>query len=672
MSFCINPRCFQPDHPSNDANRFCQSCGSELVLNDRYRVVRLLSDKSGFGQVYEAIDLRNRSQPKILKILKEIHSTNPKAVELFRQEALVLSQLHHPGIPAIDKDGFFQVQVRDLPEPLYCLVMEKIDGPNLREWMQQQGNHPISEKQALNWLMQLSEVLHQVHQKNYFHRDIKPENIMLRSNGQLVLVDFGAAREMTYTYLAQLGGSSGVTRISSAGYTPPEQEQGQAVPQSDFYALGRTFIYLLTGRQPTDSGIYDSLHNDFHWREFAPHISPMLGNLIDRLIASKAADRPNSTQEILDALVQVARSPTAMTPTLPPRHSAARAAASTRLPVTQLEAPSARRRWYVGGAIALTLSLGGVGLWQMVQYQHSIMAAATLRPVRSLTGHTSFINCFVISPDGQTLISGSADNTIKLWNLATGSAMRTLSGHGGYVNAIDLNPNGRTLVSGDADGELKLWNLTTGSTIRTIPAHSGSINAIDLSPDGQAIASGSADNSVKLWDTATGALRHRLAGHSSFVNAIDFSPDGKLIASGSADNTIKLWDATTGKELRTFSGHTGFINALLISFDGKTLISASADSTIKVWDLATGQVLRTLTGHTSYVNSIALQIDGKTLISSSADATLRLWNLDTGQELRTLSAPASARIDHFAISPDWSRIATGRGTTAITVWEFPR
>ncbi|NJL23492.1 MAG: protein kinase [Leptolyngbyaceae cyanobacterium SM1_3_5] len=501
---------------------------------------------------------------------------------------------------------------------------------------------------------------------------------MLRSNGQLVLVDFGAAREMTYTYLAQLGGgSSGVTRISSAGFTPPEQEQGQAVPQSDFYALGRTFIYLLTGRQPSDHAVYDSLHNQFHWREYASSLSPQWADLIDRLIAPKAVDRPNSTQEILDALVQVARSPNrvaASNPTttvLPSARSRSAPGTVSPLPVTQVESP-VDRRWMIGGAIALALSLGGIGLWQFTQHQQAVVTANNLRPVRSLTGHTGFINCFAISPDGQSLITGSADFTIRLWDLTTGEAIRTLQGHKTFVNAIETSPNGRTLISGDADGEIKLWNLATGQVTRSLQAHAGPVNAIDINPDGSTIATGSADKTVKLWSAATGTVIHTLSGHSSSVNAIDFSPDGKLIASGSADNSITLWNVVTGKELRTFSGHTGYVNTVLFNLDGKTLISASADSTIKVWDVATGQVLQTLSGHTSFVNSIDLQIDGKTLISSGADETIRLWNLETGTQIRKLNAPPNTRIDYFAISSDWKTIATGRGTRAIELWEFPR
>ena len=126
--------------------------------------------------------------------------------------------------------------------------MEKIDGLNLTQWMQQQGNHPIHQEQAIRWLTQLSGILQQIHQNNYFHRDIKPSNVMIRTSGQLALVDFGAAREMTQTYFSQVDQGAGVTAISSVGYTPPEQEQGQAVPQSDFYALG-SHPDLLANRQ---------------------------------------------------------------------------------------------------------------------------------------------------------------------------------------------------------------------------------------------------------------------------------------------------------------------------------------------------------------------------------------------------------------------------------------
>ena len=295
MSFCINPVCPKPNHPDNDENRFCQSCGSQLELLGRYRVLRLLSDKTGFGKVYDAYE---RDAPKILKVLKEDLSTDAKAVELFQQEAAVLGHLNHPGIPKVN--GYFQYQTRN-GLLLHCIVMEKIEGPNLEQWLKQQQNRPISQEQAVNWLRQLLEILALVHAKQYLHRDIKPSNIMIRPDGQLVLIDFGTAREVTRTYLAKISsGGGGITAIMSSGYSAPEQINAQAVPQSDFFALGRTFVFLLTGYHPLE--MYDSHHNVLHWRNHAMQISPLLVNLIDSLMVRDVNQRPATAQDIIKRL----------------------------------------------------------------------------------------------------------------------------------------------------------------------------------------------------------------------------------------------------------------------------------------------------------------------------------------------------------------------------------
>lgn len=300
MSFCINPVCPKPNHPDNDENRFCQSCGSQLELLKRYRVLRLVSDKTGFGKVYEAYE---RDTPKILKVLKEDLSTDAKAVELFQQEAAVLGHLNHPGIPKVD--GYFQYQTRN-GLVLHCIVMEKIEGPNLEQWLKQQQNRPISQEQAVTWLRQLLEILALVHAKQYLHRDIKPSNIMIRPDGQLVLIDFGTAREVTRTYLAKVSsGGGGITAIMSSGYSAPEQINAQAVPQSDFYALGRTFVFLLTGYHPLE--IYDSHHNVLHWRNHAMQISPLLLNLIDSLMVREVNQRPATAQDIIKRLEEIAQ-----------------------------------------------------------------------------------------------------------------------------------------------------------------------------------------------------------------------------------------------------------------------------------------------------------------------------------------------------------------------------
>lgn len=181
--------------------------------------------------------------------------------------------------------------------------MEKIEGLNLVEWLEQRNNKPIDKKQTVEWLEQLVEILEQVHQQHYFHRDIKPQNIMRRPNGQLVLIDFGTAREVTGTYLNKVGGGQNVTEIISAGYSPPEQINGKAVPQSDFYALGRTFVYLMTGKKPTEFP-ENPRTGKLLWREGAPQIPDALGDVIDYLMAPFPGNRPQHAQMILNCLAE--------------------------------------------------------------------------------------------------------------------------------------------------------------------------------------------------------------------------------------------------------------------------------------------------------------------------------------------------------------------------------
>ncbi|WP_375504105.1 serine/threonine protein kinase [uncultured Nostoc sp.] len=311
MSLCINPVCPKPNHSDNYQNRFCQSCGSHLELLGRYRVTSLLSDKTGFSKVYEAYE---QDTPKILKILKDDLSGDAKAVELFQQEVTVLGQLKHPGIPK--EDSYFQYQTRN-GLVLHCIAMEKIGGYNLEQWLKQQQSYPISQEQAVAWLKQLVEILDLVHGKHYLHRDIKPSNIMIRSPlskgwGDLVLIDFGTATEINRTYPDKLNNGDGMTALMSSGYSAPEQMNAQAVPQSDFFALGRTFVFLLTGYHPLD--MYDMQQNLLHWQNHAIHISPLLLNLIDWLTAPDIEKRPANTQDILQRLEKIETQLTETTP----------------------------------------------------------------------------------------------------------------------------------------------------------------------------------------------------------------------------------------------------------------------------------------------------------------------------------------------------------------------
>jgi WD40 repeat protein len=627
--------------------------------------MRLLSDSSGFGKVYEAY---NGAIPKLLKVLKQKHNDKPRIIELFQQEAAVLSQLNHPGTPRVEPDGYFQFFPTNSTEPVHCIIMEKIDGLNLKQWMKQQGNHPISEKQAFNWLKQLAEILHLVHQKNYFHRDIKPENIMIRSNGQLVLIDFGTARELTFTYLADVGGAGSVTKISSAGYTPPEQEKGHAVPQSDFYALGRTFVYLLTGKQATDSAIYEPLTDTCHWRKLAPDISEPFASLIDKLMAPTAAKRHKNTQEILDEIASIYKIPQDVTQPQLVTHVDRDTSiqSSENLSLVEHKNRPFKKRWLIGGVAALTLILGSYSIWQL---SHNFIRTNSLI-VNTFIGDGSYINYLVMTPDGKKLLSSSADKKIKLWDFYTGKEISTLIEASIPINYFAISPDWQTLATGGTGNTIAIWDFDSGKKIRTLKGHTSYVNYVVISPDGQKLASASADNTIKIWDFSSGKELLTLTGHSSYVNYIAITPDGRKLASASADNSIKIWDFSTGKKLLTLSGHSGSVNSLAITPDGRKLASASADQEIKIWNLFSGKELLTLTGHSSPVKPLAITPDGNKLVSASADQEIKIWNLLTGKEIQTLKGHSSS-VNSLLITPDGKKLVSASADSTIKIWRMP-
>ena len=253
MTLCINPRCQKPQNSDN--TQFCQNCGSSLLLKQRYRAMKVLGG-GGFGKTYEASDLGKQT-----KVIKVLINNSPKAVELFQREAEVLSQLNNPGIPKVEPNSYIVFRPANSQEPVHCLVMEKIEGMNLRDYVKRLG-HPIDFDTAERWLQELVTILQAVHNRGILHRDIKPQNIIFKPDGRLALIDFGAVREGTGTEFASTTGSgsgtevashmAGGTSVVSRGYTPPEQMNGEALKQSDFYSLGRTFVFLLTGKEPSE------------------------------------------------------------------------------------------------------------------------------------------------------------------------------------------------------------------------------------------------------------------------------------------------------------------------------------------------------------------------------------------------------------------------------------
>ncbi|RUR83519.1 WD40 repeat domain-containing protein [Chlorogloeopsis fritschii PCC 9212] len=286
----------------------------------------------------------------------------------------------------------------------------------------------------------------------------------------------------------------------------------------------------------------------------------------------------------------------------------------------------------------------------------------------TLSGHIGKITSLAISPDGQIIVSGSADKTIKLWDLNTGKSIRTLNENVGEVSSVAISPDGNFLAIGSCQhpkSNVKVWHLATGKLLHTLLGHQKPVNFVTISPDGLILASGS--NKIKIWNLHKGD-RICTLWHASSVHAAAISADGSILASASSDSKIRLWNPRTGEPLRTLSGHTGEVHSVAIHPNGKVLFSGSADNTIKIWDLDSGKMLHTFAGHSDEVKSVTISPDGQTLFSSSADNAIKIWCLQSGELLQTLTGH-SGTVNAIAVSPDGKFIVSGSSDQTIKIWQ---
>jgi WD40 repeat protein/serine/threonine protein kinase len=300
-----------------------------------------------------------------------------------------------------------------------------------------------------------------------------------------------------------------------------------------------------------------------------------------------------------------------------------------------------------------------------------IWDAASGEEVRTFKGHLGPVLSVAFSPDGNEILSGSADGTLKLWEATTNSEGLTIQGHGSQVTSLAFTTDGKRFVSGGAEHPLNVWDTKSGQKVLTLKGHTVGIHdaltSVCFSPDGKWIVSCGGDNAVKVWNSTSGNEVLALKGHLAKPTSATFSPDGKWIASGSLDGTLKVWDATNGHALRTLLGHNDGVWNVTFSADGKRIVSAGADETLKVWDATSGQQLRSMKGHKLGVSSVVVSHDGKQIVSAGGDDTVRIWDTESGRQVLEFKGHAEG-VWHIAHSSDKRRIVTAWGNT-LKIWD---
>jgi WD40 repeat protein len=288
---------------------------------------------------------------------------------------------------------------------------------------------------------------------------------------------------------------------------------------------------------------------------------------------------------------------------------------------------------------------------------------------KTLTGHTGSVCALAVLPDGR-IVSGSSDNTIKVWNRNLNTVDAELKGHTNTVFALAVLPDGR-IVSGSSDNTIKVWNRNLNTVDAELKGHTNTVFALAVLPDGR-IVSGSMDHTIKVWNRNLKTVDAELTEHTSSVCALAVLPDGRIV-SGSSDRTIKVWNRNLKTMDTELKGHTNAVYALEVLPNGR-IVSGSMDHTIKVWNRDLNTVDAELKGHNDYVRALTILSDrhllsgsGGSIIFGSLNNNIKLWDIAMKTCLANLNGH-NEYIMAFKLLPD-GRLVSAAGDKTIKVWD---
>lgn len=259
----------------------------------------------------------------------------------------------------------------------------------------------------------------------------------------------------------------------------------------------------------------------------------------------------------------------------------------------------------------------------------------------TLRGHEGNVKCVrFIGEEGRGVVSGSSDNTLRIWDTETAECTNVLRGHKSRIWDVSSTKLGDYVASASGDGTVKVWDLKSSKAncVSTLAGHGGDVYSVQYHQSETNLVTGGYDKTIRLFDVNTGAVVKSFQGHQLAVSKTIFNPLGNLIISGSKDNTIKFWDIVSGLCIRTITSHLGEVTSVEMNSSGTLLLSSSKDNSNRLWDVRMVRPLRKLKGHQNTSKNFvrANFSDNNLIVGGSEDGIVYIWDQDTGEILQKL------------------------------------
>jgi WD40 repeat protein/serine/threonine protein kinase len=655
------------------------------VVLGLYEVKGVLGE-GGMGRVYR---VHHRGWNLDLAVKAPLPSVLAAAggADLFEREAETWVGLGlHPHVVTC----YYVRRVNGLP----LVFAEYVDGGSLHGAIREKRLTTV--ETILDVAIQLAWGLHHAHEQGLVHRDVKPANVMLTTEGDAKVTDFGLARARSTRLDAAKGAASGHTLTVEGGgggtlaYLSPEQALGETLSRrSDAWSFGLCVLEMFLGARTWEYGlaageVLEAYKKDGLVAPGMPAMPEKVKDLLDRCFRQDPEERPHDTAEAAAEL-----------------RAAWEAAAGRAYPRRQPKAGRGSPDALNNRAVSL-VDLGradeAATLWRRAldaepqhveaTYNQTLAAWAEARladtevlrrmeeacashasSARAHQLHGRLLMALGRGPEATIAFERAvalgrteeADRELAAARVQAPAMPRVLRGLPGAAAALALSPDGHAVVASSGP-TIRIWDAATGQPLRSLSIPEGAVRCLAFTPDGQFLIVGAENAPLTMWEVATYRLARSWARHAGFATSLAVVPGGRLVVSGGSDRIVRLFDVASGRCLHEMAGHDDPVTAVAA---GPTILaSASRDGTVRLWSIDDGRALAVLRDHPDRVLAVAVSEPKARLVSACGDGVVRDWGLQSHELVRSFVSHAQTA-QALALSPAGHRFFSGAADSTV-------